>query len=316
MTSTTTTSARMMDDLGKLLRHNFRMLAEAGCKHIQIDEPLFTMSDDGEVQAAVDAINLAIEGLPDDVHVSTHICQGNYAVGKEYDGADRPPLFRHRPLQGGPGLQDRMLVLSDRTRHDASLPRACWATGRSASAPWTCRIPRSRAEKPSPPASGRIPGLRRSRPSSPAPADSIICRGRSRSASCMAMAEAKRILGGWMSRREVRNGVRTHQSRARAPELARRASPESDELLELAQEAGRLGLFEWQVQAGTVRLSPKFLALYGLTEFDGRYESWLDRIFREDRLAASVDLIEQRVRRAGARIAGRVPHRRARATAH
>jgi 5-methyltetrahydropteroyltriglutamate--homocysteine methyltransferase len=43
---------KMMDDLGKLLAHNFKMLAEAGCKHIQI----------------------------------VHVCQGNYAVGKEYDG--------------------------------------------------------------------------------------------------------------------------------------------------------------------------------------------------------------------------------------
>lgn len=77
--------ARMMTDLGKLLRHNFRLLAEAGCKHIQIDEPLFTMSDESEVRAAVDAINMAIADLPDDVHVSTHVCQGNYAVGKEYD---------------------------------------------------------------------------------------------------------------------------------------------------------------------------------------------------------------------------------------
>jgi 5-methyltetrahydropteroyltriglutamate--homocysteine methyltransferase len=77
--------AKMMNDLGKLLRHNFEMLADAGCKHIQIDEPLFTMSDDEEVQAAVNAINLAIEGLADKVHVSVHICQGNYAVGKEYD---------------------------------------------------------------------------------------------------------------------------------------------------------------------------------------------------------------------------------------
>lgn len=76
---------KMMQDLGKLLRHNFKMLAAAGCRHIQIDEPLFTMSAEGEVQAAVDAINLAIEGLPADVHISTHICQGNYAVGKEYD---------------------------------------------------------------------------------------------------------------------------------------------------------------------------------------------------------------------------------------
>lgn len=78
--------ARMMADLGKLLRHNFTMLIEAGCEHIQIDEPLFTMSDEAEVQAAVNAINLAIEGLTDKAHVSMHICQGNYAVGKEYDG--------------------------------------------------------------------------------------------------------------------------------------------------------------------------------------------------------------------------------------
>ncbi len=76
---------RMMADLAKLLRHNFKMLVEAGCKNIQIDEPLFTMSDEAEVEAAVDAINTAIEGFPDDVHFSTHICQGNYAVGKEYD---------------------------------------------------------------------------------------------------------------------------------------------------------------------------------------------------------------------------------------
>jgi 5-methyltetrahydropteroyltriglutamate--homocysteine methyltransferase len=77
--------AKMMNDLGKLLRHNFKMLVDAGCKNIQIDEPLFTMSDDAEVQAAVNAINLAIEGLADKIHVSVHICQGNYAVGKEYD---------------------------------------------------------------------------------------------------------------------------------------------------------------------------------------------------------------------------------------
>jgi 5-methyltetrahydropteroyltriglutamate--homocysteine methyltransferase len=76
---------RMMMDLGKLLRHNFKLLVAAGCKNIQIDEPLFTMADEPEIDAAVDAINLAIEDLPDDVHLSMHICQGNYAVGKEYD---------------------------------------------------------------------------------------------------------------------------------------------------------------------------------------------------------------------------------------
>jgi PAS domain S-box-containing protein len=66
---------------------------------------------------------------------------------------------------------------------------------------------------------------------------------------------------------------------------------ESDELLDLAQEAGRLGIFEWHVQTGTVRLSPKFLSLYGLNQFDGRYESWLACIYRED-LPHIVDLLD------------------------
>src|SRR5436853_4966313 len=57
---------------------------------------------------------------------------------------------------------------------------------------------------------------------------------------------------------------------------------DSQELLDLAQEAGSLGIFEWQVPSGTLRLSPKFLSLYGLVDFDGRYESWLKCIFRED----------------------------------
>lgn len=77
---------RMMMDAAKLLHNNFKRLAEAGCKHIQIDEPYLTPPSDAEVQDAVGAINIAIEDLPEDVHVSIHVCQGNYAVGADYDG--------------------------------------------------------------------------------------------------------------------------------------------------------------------------------------------------------------------------------------
>jgi len=76
----------MMTDIAKLLRRNFEQLAAAGCRHIQIDEPYLTPATDNEVGAAVAAINLAIDALPDDVHVSVHACQGNYAVGADYDG--------------------------------------------------------------------------------------------------------------------------------------------------------------------------------------------------------------------------------------
>ena len=71
---------RMMGDLGKLL-HTISGSSGRGCKHIQIDEPLFHRGRGCGSAAAVAAINIAMEGLPDDVHVLVHICQGNYAVG-------------------------------------------------------------------------------------------------------------------------------------------------------------------------------------------------------------------------------------------
>jgi 5-methyltetrahydropteroyltriglutamate--homocysteine methyltransferase len=79
-------TAKMMEDFGKLLHRNFKRLAEVGCKHIQLDEPYFSASNEEEVKAAVNVINMAIDGLPEDVHVLVHICQGNYAVGPDYDG--------------------------------------------------------------------------------------------------------------------------------------------------------------------------------------------------------------------------------------
>jgi 5-methyltetrahydropteroyltriglutamate--homocysteine methyltransferase len=79
-------TSRMIDAFGRLLHQNFKRLANAGCKHIQIDEPYFTPVSDSEVRSAVDAINQSIEDLPDDVHVMVHVCQGNYAVGADYDG--------------------------------------------------------------------------------------------------------------------------------------------------------------------------------------------------------------------------------------
>ena len=69
------------------------------------------------------------------------------------------------------------------------------------------------------------------------------------------------------------------------------------------------------MQTGTVRLSPKFLSLYGLTEFDGRYETWLKCIFRED-VPRITDLIENAFADARAgdrrRISHREPERRRR----
>jgi 5-methyltetrahydropteroyltriglutamate--homocysteine methyltransferase len=70
---------KMMADFGKLLHQNFKRLTEAGCKHIQIDEPYFTASSEGEVAAAISVINEVIADLPEEVHVKVHICQGTFS---------------------------------------------------------------------------------------------------------------------------------------------------------------------------------------------------------------------------------------------
>ena len=144
----------MMADFGKLLHQNFKKLAEAGCKHIQIDEPYFTPSSEEEVRAAVDVINMAIEGLPDDVHVLVHICQGNYAVGPDYDGQ-----IGHRYFDTGRYKADLVckidcdafLIEHDMTPHY----EGCLATSSSASAPSMCRHRTSRPASRSPSASRR-----------------------------------------------------------------------------------------------------------------------------------------------------------------
>jgi PAS domain S-box-containing protein len=78
--------------------------------------------------------------------------------------------------------------------------------------------------------------------------------------------------------RVIRGATVTEKEDASQPHLI----AVSEELLALAQEAGRVGIFEWHVQAGTLHLSRQFLSIYGLEAFDGRYESWLGCVFRED----------------------------------
>ena len=67
----------------------------------------------------------------------------------------------------------------------------------------------------------------------------------------------------------------------------------SEELLELAQEAGRIGFFEWDVQGGHFHLSSRFLSIHGFEGFDGSHDSWLRCIHREDqvRIAALTEAI-------------------------
>jgi len=173
----------MMFDAAKLLNKNFKRLAEAGCKHIQIDEPYLTPPRDEEVRYAVEAINLSIENLPDDIHVAVHVCQGNYAVGPHYDGQIGHRYFDTGRYKADLICQiecDSYLIEHDRTDSFKGIlgnkQLGIGAVDVQAPNVETAQ----RIANASPP----IRGLPLTRRSSRAPAASIIFRGISRSAKC------------------------------------------------------------------------------------------------------------------------------------
>jgi PAS domain S-box-containing protein len=64
------------------------------------------------------------------------------------------------------------------------------------------------------------------------------------------------------------------------------------EHLELAQSAGRIGTFEWDISTGAVRWSPVAEDLYGLPPggFGGTYENWKEALHPDDRDRAETHL--------------------------
>jgi len=81
------------DDLGVAYRAEIKELYEAGCRHIQFDDPTFCYfcsesMISGMEKAGVDhealldtyirAINVCIQGRPTDLTVSVHLCRGNF----------------------------------------------------------------------------------------------------------------------------------------------------------------------------------------------------------------------------------------------
>ena len=70
----------------------------------------------------------------------------------------------------------------------------------------------------------------------------------------------------------------------------------NQERLQIAQQAGKIGTFEWNVQTGEVACTPELVALYGLP-IGGldTYQNWLEMLHPDDRAVT-----EQQVQAAGA----------------
>ena len=77
-------------DLADALNFEIRALAEAGCKYIQVDEPLFVRKVDDALSYGIECLDRCFDGVPADVTRVMHMCCGypGHLDDKDYLKAD------------------------------------------------------------------------------------------------------------------------------------------------------------------------------------------------------------------------------------
>lgn len=114
---------RLAEDLATALNHEVRALAEAGCRYIQIDEPIFARKPDEALAYGIDTLRKCFDGVPESVTRVVHMCCGypNRLDDEDYPKAD--PESYVRIAEAVDGVTDQISI-EDAHRHnpDALFP--------------------------------------------------------------------------------------------------------------------------------------------------------------------------------------------------
>ncbi|MGI9405746.1 MAG: hypothetical protein ACR2O4_05205 [Hyphomicrobiaceae bacterium] len=83
-------------DLADALNFEIRALANAGCTHIQVDEPLFARNVERALSYGVECLDRCFDGVPDTVTRVMHMCCGypEHLDDRKYHKADRQTYFQ------------------------------------------------------------------------------------------------------------------------------------------------------------------------------------------------------------------------------
>ena len=83
-------------DLARALNHEIKALAAAGCKYIQVDEPLFARKPEAALEYGIEALEMCFDGVDDSVTRAMHMCCGypNKLDDEEYLKADPLSYFK------------------------------------------------------------------------------------------------------------------------------------------------------------------------------------------------------------------------------
>jgi len=88
--------AKLGRDIAEALNVEVLALAEAGCQHIQIDEPLFARKPEAALDYGFDNLERAFHGCPDRVQRTVHMCCGypDKLDREDYPKADPDSYFQ------------------------------------------------------------------------------------------------------------------------------------------------------------------------------------------------------------------------------
>ena len=88
---------RLGQDLADALNQEVLALARAGCRHIQIDEPLFSRKPDEALDYGIENLQRAVHACPDDVTRTMHMCCG-YPDRLDHPNYPKAPLESYQRL--------------------------------------------------------------------------------------------------------------------------------------------------------------------------------------------------------------------------
>ena len=109
---------RLGHDLAAALNQEILALAAAGCRHIQIDEPLFARYPEKALAFGIEHLESCWQGVPDAVTRTAHMCCG---YPNELDDKDYPKADPEAYMQIAEALDDssvQALSLEDAHRHN------------------------------------------------------------------------------------------------------------------------------------------------------------------------------------------------------
>ena len=111
-------SRALGNDLAAALNAEVLALAGAGCRHIQIDEPLFARKPDAALQYGIEQLERAFHGCPDHVTRTVHMCCG---YPDRLDCADYPKADPESYFQLAGAIEDSSIdaiSIEDAHRHN------------------------------------------------------------------------------------------------------------------------------------------------------------------------------------------------------